>query len=127
MFNTGPGPGGKVRVQDYVIEFYEKNGYGAVFHKLEPMKELNIEIGSCNWITSNLKAIDIMANITSELIDYYDDLLFTAKNELKANETLYANTNSTLDTQINKYQTKVDDYREGRKNDVGDYNQQLIE
>lgn len=121
MFNHG----GKVRPQDYVLEEYSKNTYGAVFEKLEPMKELNIHKVECGWTTSNLMAIDIMANITSELMGYYDDLLFTAKNELKANETIYANTNSTLDTQINKYQTKVDDYREGRKNDVGDYNKLL--
>lgn len=64
-----------------------QESYNGLFDKLEPMKELNVEVdpSSCNMIASNLYALDTMSTITGNLETYYQGLVDTSNVYLKNN------------------------------------------
>ena len=76
-----------IEVQDYVHKYYD-----GLFDKLSPMKELNVEVDSatCNWISSNLYALETMSTITGNLETHYQGLIDTNNVYLKNNKTEYS-------------------------------------
>jgi hypothetical protein len=99
---------------DISVQMYVTTDYHDIFTKLTPMMDVSVTVDedSCNWMVSELMAMDIMATLTGDLVDYYEDEIDSWKTYLKANETEYSKNTASLQSQVSKYETLVESYRD---------------
>lgn len=73
------------------VQEYIKLEYDGIFDILDPMRELNVIVDDkCNYLISNLYAIDVMTSLTYRLVMDYTKKLEDQSSLLKATETDYA-------------------------------------